>query len=184
MVVDAVALARDAKQYTYRLLLMRHAQAQSAGQGTDRMRPLSSLGLKQAVAMGKSLTRLSLIPDRIACSGASRTRQTLDQMLESFGDGPKVEYKESLYAEGPQAVFDLLEASKPEEHELLIVTHEPTVSMTAQLLASAESDQGAVGLLDLGMVPANVAILASNDPFNAWQLHHARYLGLFGPKHV
>jgi phosphohistidine phosphatase len=182
MGVDLEALKQQARKHSYLLLLMRHAQALSAGQGDDRLRPLSPCGLRQAATMGKMLTRMSMLPDRIVCSGATRTRQTLDQMLEPFGDKPKVEYKESLYTEGTQAIFDELAASKLDEHILLIVAHEPVVSMIAQLLADENGDQNSLSLLGLGIAPANVAILGSDAPFNSWQLHHAECVGILSPK--
>ena len=39
---------------------------------------------------------------RIACSSATRARQTCDRMLKVFGDDPKVDYRQSLYEGGVQ----------------------------------------------------------------------------------
>ena len=56
----------------------------------------------------KGVEALGLVPDRISCSSATRTRQTLDRMLKTFGDKPIVDYRISLYDGGVQAVFDEL----------------------------------------------------------------------------
>ncbi|AKV55279.1 phosphoglycerate mutase family protein [Bifidobacterium actinocoloniiforme DSM 22766] len=181
MKVDPQALADQAKSSGHLLLIMRHAQAEPCGAGGDRSRPLSLQGRKQAETVGRSLSALGLIPDRIACSGALRARQTLDLMLSSFGDGPSVDYRESLYTGGTQGLLDELVASKQEERFLLIVTHEPSVSYCAQLFADPASDQGALGLLGLGMPPACAAVLAAAQPLRDWSPSTADLLGTVGP---
>ncbi|BDR53089.1 phosphohistidine phosphatase [Bombiscardovia nodaiensis] len=175
-------VGQEAQRYPYTLLLMRHAQAESVGAEGDRSRPLSLLGRQQASRMGRALTQERLIPDRIACSGALRTRQTLERMLPDFGDGPSVDYRESLYSSGLQAVWDELGQTKADEHRLLILTHEPTVSAGAQLLADTESAESSLLQLDLGMSPASIALFASSEPIAAWTPHSARLLALFGPR--
>ena len=62
------------------LILLRHAHAESAGIGQDDIdRPLSRQGLAEAEAAGKWLKAHNLLPDRILCSNARRTRETLEQ---------------------------------------------------------------------------------------------------------
>ncbi len=74
--------------------------------------------------MGKGVEALGLVPDRISCSSATRTRQTLDRMLKTFGDKPIVDYRISLYDGGVQAVFDELAHVKDKTHVFMIVGHE------------------------------------------------------------
>ncbi|RBP99322.1 SixA phosphatase family protein [Bifidobacterium xylocopae] len=162
------------------LLIMRHAQAEPGVAGGDRMRPLSLQGRHQAEHVGRGLARHGWTPDRIVCSGATRTRQTLDQMLDSFGDGPRVDYREGLYSDGTQALLDELSASRSEDGILLVVAHEPTVSYCSRLLATTGSDGDGPGRLGLGMPPAAVACLISERPFSHWGLHSARLCGVFG----
>ena len=101
-------VAKAAKKYDHVLIIMRHAKAEPFGDKGDVERELTEKGLKQAKAVGKGVEALGLVPDRISCSSATRTRQTLDRMLKTFGDKPIVDYRISLYDGGVQAVFDEL----------------------------------------------------------------------------
>ena len=94
-----------------------------------------------------------MVPTRIACSSATRARQTCDRMLKVFGDDPKVDYRQSLYEGGVQSVFDELAQTKEKHRELLVLGHEPTVSIACQWLASSESDAMLLDMLNLGMSP-------------------------------
>ncbi len=57
---------------------MRHAKTEPfSGNGSDDGRELTDKGRKQAKTVAKGLAALKMVPDRIACSGAARARQTL-----------------------------------------------------------------------------------------------------------
>ena len=101
-------VAKTAKKYDHILIIMRHAKAEPFGDKGDSERELTDKGLKQAKAVGKGIESLGLVPDQISCSSVTRTRQTLDRMLKTFGDKPIVDYRISLYDGGVQAVFDEL----------------------------------------------------------------------------
>ena len=103
-------VAKKAKDYKYVLMVMRHAKTEPFGNGGDA-----------------------------ACSSATRARQTCDRMLKVFGDDPKVDYRQSLYEGGVQSVFDELAQTKEKRRTLLILGHEPTVSIACQWIASSES---------------------------------------------
>ena len=71
----------------HRLILMRHAQAESsAPSGGDEARPLSAAGRAEALLMGRALAERGLKPDLALVSTAVRTRQTWEQMHDAFGD--------------------------------------------------------------------------------------------------
>ena len=100
-------VAKKAKEYKYVLLAMRHAKTEPfGGNGSDVGRELTDKGRKQAKAVAKGLAAFKMVPTRIACSSATRARQTCDRMLKVFGDDPKVDYRQSLYEGGAQSVFD------------------------------------------------------------------------------
>ena len=79
-------VAKKAKDYKYVLLVMRHAKTEPFGDGGDAGRELTDKGRKQAKAVAKGLTAHKMVPTRIACSSATRARQTCDRMLKVFGD--------------------------------------------------------------------------------------------------
>lgn len=175
-------VAKAAKKYSHVLIIMRHAKAEPFGDSGDSARALTEKGYKQAKIVGKGLEALGLVPDQISCSSAKRTRETLDRMLKTFGDGPQVDYRLSLYEGGVQSVFDELAHAKSKTRVFLIVGHEPTMSISAQWLASADSDGERLDLLNLGLSPASVVILVSDKPFNEWQVHSGELLAVIGAK--
>lgn len=175
-------LAKRAKSYDHILIVMRHAKAEPFGPEGDRSRPLADKGLKQAKTVAKGLLGLKLVPERIACSGATRTQQTCERMLKTFGDVPGVDYRQRLYDGGIQAVLDELAVTKDKVRTLLVIGHEPTVSIASQWIASADSDPATLGLLNLGMSTASVAIFGSDKPFSKWQIHSGDLLAVVSPK--
>ena len=175
-------VAKAAKKYDHILIIMRHAKAEPFGDKGDSERELTDKGLKQAKAVGKGIEALGLVPDQISCSSVTRTRQTLDRMLKTFGDKPIVDYRISLYDGGVQAVFDELAHVKAKNRVFMIVGHEPTVSISAQWLASADSDGERLDLLNLGLSPASIVIMGSNKPFDEWQVHSGELLAVINVK--
>ena len=68
------------------LILLRHAHAEPAAAGQpDLDRPLSPDGLAEAAAAGRWLAEQGLVPDRVLCSPARRSRETLEAVLEAIG---------------------------------------------------------------------------------------------------
>ena len=175
-------VAKKAKDYKYVLMVMRHAKTEPFGNGGDAGRELTDKGRNQATAVAKGLASFKLVPDRIACSSATRARQTCDRMLKVFGDDPKVDYRQSLYEGGVQSVFDELAQTKEKRRTLLILGHEPTVSIACQWIASSESDPTLLDLLNLGMSPASIAVFGADEPFNQWQLHSGELIALLTAK--
>lgn len=143
-------VAKKTKEYKYVLLAMRHAKTEPfGGNGSDVGRELTDKGRKQAKTVAKGLAAFKMVPTRIACSSATRARQTCDRMLKVFGDDPKVDYRQSLYEGGVQSVFDELAQTKEKHRTLLVLGHEPTISIACQWLASTESDPTLLDLLNL-----------------------------------
>lgn len=182
MSVNVKKKAKKAKNYPYVLIVMRHAKTEPANSGGDIERELTDKGLKQAKTVAKGLIGMDLMPTRIACSGATRARQTCERMLKVFGDDPKVDYRQSLYAEGIQSVFDELKQTKGKHRVLMVLGHEPTVSYACQWLASDSSDPALLDLLNLGMTPGSVVMLGSDKPFNQWQTHDGEVFAIISPK--
>ncbi|MDD6460919.1 MAG: phosphoglycerate mutase family protein [Bifidobacteriaceae bacterium] len=187
MSADMDAIAKAVKSTPYVLMLMRHGKTEGFSKNGDAGRELTDKGRKQAKAMAKTLEGLGLVPDVIASSAAKRARQTTDRMLKVFGDGPDARYHMDLYDGGMQALLDELVHTKPTDHTLLIVCHEPTVSIAAQWLSdSSVQGEGAKALseMSLGFSPASIAVLGGTEPFAQWSLHHAQPLAFLRPGNV
>ena len=192
MGVNLSKVEKKAKNYSHVLLVMRHAKAEPFNDKGDHDREITDKGdhdreitdkgEKQAKIVAKGLVGMKLLPDRVACSGAVRARQTLERMLKVFGDHPKVEYRQALYDGGMQAVFDELANAKDKTRVLMVLGHEPTVSVSCQWLASSDSDMVKLDLLNLGMSTASVVVFGSDQPFSRWQVHDAELLAVLSPK--
>lgn len=180
-------LAAAVKDTPYVLMLMRHGKTEPYSDNGDAARELTDAGRKQAKAMAKTLESLGLVPNVVASSAAKRARQTTDRMLKVFGDGPDARYHMDLYDGGMQALLDELVHTKESDHKLLIVCHEPTVSIAAQWLSDPDAqgaEATALSEMSIGFSPASVAVLGGSEPFAQWSLHHAAPLALLRPGNV
>ena len=148
-----------------RLIIMRHAKAVAEGDGPDKERALTERGLKAAFAAGERLAKNHLIPGRILCSPATRTRQTLEQVMAGMGATPPVLLHESLYAFGDGSPY--LEAIAEEGREigtLMIIGHNPSVHSLALRLSGHGSDPHALSEMRSKYPTAAIAVLAFDLP--------------------
>ena len=149
------------------LLLLRHAKAEPAGP-TDHDRPLALRGRRQASAVGAALRADGLVPDRVLCSSALRTRQTWDLVRGGLGPAGAeavVEVRDELYGAGPQDVLALL-AELTEATTVLVVGHEPTLSTLALRLAGPASAPEVVDRVRHGVPTASWSLLETDTPWD------------------
>ena len=147
-------VAKKTKEYKYVLLAMRHAKTEPfGGNGSDVGRELTDKGRKQAKAVAKGLAAFKMVPTRIACSSATRARQTCDRMLKVFGDDPKVDYRQSLYEGGVQSVFDELAQTK-EKHRRIRLERaiQPVAAAQRRTHRAAYRQRLRVGLACSGLI--------------------------------
>ncbi|WP_307738291.1 histidine phosphatase family protein [uncultured Varibaculum sp.] len=118
---------------SYDLTLVRHAQA-GYGQG-DHSRPLTPGGVRQSRELGALLVKEGVEVELILHSTAARARQTAGQLGQSY-PGVQLLAEDELYHCSPERLLRLVEEYKPAGGKaILVVGHEPIISMTAQLLA-------------------------------------------------
>ena len=133
------------------LILLRHAHAESATAGQDDIaRPLSATGLAEARAAGDWLREHGLRPDRVLCSTATRTRDT----LAALGDigGAEVHEDAAIYDASPGTLVALADANRDAER-LLLVGHNPGLEQLAALVHSGQTGDYR------GMPPGGIAVL-------------------------
>ena len=133
------------------LILLRHAHAEPAatGQG-DHARGLSETGRAEAKAAGDWLREHGLQPDRVLCSDATRTRETL-AALGDIGAGEVYE-DAAIYDASPGTLATLADANRDAER-LLLVGHNPGVEQLAALMHSGQTGDYR------GMPPGGIAVL-------------------------
>lgn len=152
-----------------RLVLLRHAKAERAGAVDDVLRPLRLDGRRQAGRVGAALRESGLVPERVLCSSALRTRQTWELLASQLGDvEPEVTVSDALYAADVPDVLELVAATDPRVRTLLVVGHEPTMAATASHLADPASDGGALAQVRVGVPTATYSVLESDAAWDAW----------------
>jgi len=135
------------------LILLRHAHAEPADNGlADIDRPLSPHGLAEAEAAGRWLLEQRLVPDRVLCSPARRTRETLEAVLGLTGYVEQ-RLEERIYDATPGALAALVDEHR-EVERLLLVGHNPGLEQLVALMHSGQSGDYR------GMPPASVAVLS------------------------
>jgi phosphohistidine phosphatase len=123
------------------LILLRHAKSVDPDPyPTDLERPLSPRGRRDAAAAGDWLREQGLLPDLVLCSTAVRTRETLEGLR--LGDAAVV-FEHRLYLGPAHDTLDLLRNGAPDVSTLLVIGHNPTLSMLSDLLdPDALPDEG------------------------------------------
>ena len=120
------------------LLLLRHAKSSWDTMSlADYDRPLAKRGRKAAPLIGAEIARLGLRPDLILCSGAARTRETLDLVLPALEPRPETVYDDTIYMATPATLLGLLRklpAGGGAPKTVLVVGHNPGLEELSELL--------------------------------------------------
>lgn len=118
---------------SFELTLVRHAQA-GYGRG-DHGRPLTPAGVRQSRELGTLLVKEGVEVELILHSTATRAAQTAGQLGQSYL-GAQLLAEDELYHCSPERLLSLVEEYESAGGKaILVVGHEPIISMTAQLLA-------------------------------------------------
>ena len=121
-----------------RLMLLRHAKSDWSSSGTqDTARPLTQRGETAARLMGGYMARHSLIPQRVLCSPARRTRETWAGIAAQWPTGVEVIFDERLYAATPQMLLSVVRSQDAAARTLLVIGYNPGLQEAAELLIAA-----------------------------------------------
>jgi phosphohistidine phosphatase len=153
-------------------MFLRHAKSSwpsSAMQ--DAARPLSERGQAAARLMGAYMAHHSLIPDRILCSPARRTRETWAGIAPQWPANMDVVFDQRLYEATPQSILSIIRAQHEAACTLLVIGHNPGLQEAAELLIAA----GDVELRERLREKFPTAALAVIDfAINKWKGIHER----------
>jgi phosphohistidine phosphatase len=116
------------------LHLLRHAKSDQGAGVRDHERPLAKRGVEAAHTMAKHLRATGFKVDRVFCSTARRTRETLDLIKPVLGTTP-VEFREDLYLLDEAGLLEAVHALPPEARSVLLIGHDPGFHMLAAALA-------------------------------------------------
>jgi phosphohistidine phosphatase len=91
--------------------------------------------------MAKAIDAEGLVPDRILCSPARRTRETLAALLPYLGGEGRVSIDPKLYDSGPSDYLAAIARSGNDASTLMVIGHNPAIHASAQLL-TGDSEPG------------------------------------------
>ena len=156
------------------LLLLRHAKSDwYSGALNDHGRPLNERGRKDAPRIGTWIAGSGYLPDRVFCSDAQRTRETLELVMGASGWGrhrPETAYSHQLYTASTKGVLDIIDSNWTEDGTLMVVGHNPTMDqLLMHYCPEARSNQS--GKL---MTTATVAVIETTNVENSRLLHLIR----------
>ncbi|MBN8728383.1 MAG: histidine phosphatase family protein [Xanthomonadales bacterium] len=138
----------DARQ----IILLRHAHAEPASHGQeDAARALSLRGEAESDAAGAWLREHGARPARVLHSGAARTRQTCERVLEVLGF-TDARAEPRIYEATPATLLRVLD-DHADADSLLLVGHNPGLEQLLGLLTEGSSGAGR------GMPPGSIAWL-------------------------
>lgn len=117
-----------------RLLILRHAKSDWGTGGRDFDRPLNARGRAAATAMGPAVRELA--PDRVLCSPARRTRETLERLELAC----RVRFDERIYDASVEGLLEVIGESGDDLPTLMLIGHMPGVARLAAVMS--EGDEG------------------------------------------
>lgn len=128
------------------LYVLRHAKAaESSRDGSDRARPLTSRGRRQAAdmvgAFDDAVREGVPRPQLVLASAARRARHTAELVASGIG-APELRVESGLYQAHPDDVVERLRLLDDDVESVLVVGHNPTAHQLVLLLL-APDDIGA-----------------------------------------
>ncbi len=123
------------------LLIFRHAKSDwRAAYGIDHERPLSRRGIAAAKRMGRYLSRLDQVPDRVISSSAVRAWRTVELAAQA-GEWPcPLEATGDLYDTTTDEMLKIIRGCSDADSRLLLAGHQPTCSaLTGRLVGRAQT---------------------------------------------
>lgn len=134
------------------LVLLRHAKAERSDRLADADRPLTERGRADAGVAGAWLAAHGYVPDVVVCSPAKRTRQTWQAVAPALPSTPTVRYDKRVYAGGAQDLLSIVTGTGDEVLRLLLIGHNPAISMLSELLDPDGGPGDSDGLRTCGLV--------------------------------
>ena len=171
-----------------RLLILRHAKAdRAAGKHMDdHERALTARGRGAAARMGGYMKAKHYVPQRVLCSSAVRTRETLDVLLPYFITRAQIAFARGLYLADWGALLKQVQAMPADCESLLLVGHNPGLERLAIALAlhpSGIAERSRAEKLAQKFPTAALAVLDADGPgWSAFKPGSARLIDVVRPR--
>jgi phosphohistidine phosphatase len=136
--------------------------------------------------MGAYMESRGLVPERVLCSTAKRTRETLDLLLPHFSPKPDLAYTRALYLADWAALLKQVHATPASCRALMIVGHNPGIERLAialALSASGPAERSRAEKLVEKFPTAALAVLETEGAdWSAFKAGSARLMDFVRPK--
>jgi len=140
-----------------KVLLFRHSRSLPTEQGKlDKDRVLAQEGVQDAATMGEFLISSDLIPQFVACSSASRARQTLQVCLEKMKLEVETDFDERLYSDGVEGIMEIIHELDNTIGFLMIVGHNPDMVSATQYFFGKDFPFGKFSTSGVALLEFNV----------------------------
>jgi phosphohistidine phosphatase len=149
-----------------RLLLLRHAKSAWGDQSlADIDRTLAPRGQRAAQLIAEAIAKGGLRPDRILCSPALRTRETLAALISHLGDEDvEIEISHALYEPHAGDYCKVIADRGNAAEMLMVIGHNPAIQATAILL-SGGGDPAIASQIALKFPAGALAVLDFEGPW-------------------
>ena len=138
-----------------RLAIIRHAKSSWADQhSSDHERPLNARGERDTQTMSTWLLEKELVPDRVYCSTALRTRKTAQRVFSAFKSAIPIEYEDQLYAASLDQLVRFVQSIPEGIETAAIVSHNPGLTQLCNFYT--EDDLGNLPTLGIYVVDFDV----------------------------
>jgi phosphohistidine phosphatase len=127
---------------------LRHASAgqHKADPGQDEKRPLDKDGIEQCREMGRALAALDLQVDAVVSSPLKRATQTASLVGNEIGFDGKLQISAALRPNASYDDFRRLLQKYTRMEAIMVVGHNPSLSVFASMLISEGNSESAVDL--------------------------------------
>lgn len=121
------------------LYLLRHAQAswQLAGE-LDYQRGLTEHGVADCALVAEHVRSRDIAPMLVLCSGARRTKETLEHVAPALPPEAVIEYDDAIYGADTSAIFGVVSAAPADVDAILLIGHNPSMHDFAVELAAGD----------------------------------------------
>lgn len=153
------------------LVLMRHAKSDWSVDASDRERPITPRGRRQAAEAGGWLARHLPGIELVVTSPATRARTTWDVAGASYAAAPRVEVDERAYAFGDHELLAVLHEIDDDITTAMLVGHNPALDDLVARLTGKRVDMVTSSLAVLtfpgpwsGLAPGDCDLVAAGRP--------------------
>lgn len=108
------------------LYVLRHAKSDWGDESVrDFDRPLNHRGRKAAKAVGHEMRDRGIRPDLVIASPAVRAKETVERVVDGFGEDLHVMEDRRIYESGTGTLLDIVRAAPDDADHVMIVGHNP-----------------------------------------------------------